>query len=217
MSIGMILLVVISLLILFGVLQRVLDRMALTDRQALACVAAIFVGGWLPDIALGMVTINIGGALIPLIVCVYLFLNAGTAKERIRAAVASVLTAAAIYAISLYYPADPIAMPTIDPMILYGVCGGLIAWLLGRSRRSAFIAGVLGVILADVISGLSVWLRGVNQPIRLGSAGALDAVVLAGVIGVLMCELVGELIERIRTGRANAPHEDGAIEGGSRA
>ena len=217
MSIGMILLVVISLLILFGVLQRVLDRMALTDRQALACVAAIFIGGWLPDITLGMVTINIGGALIPLIVCVYLFLNAGTAKERIRAAVASVLTAAAIYAITLVYPADPVAMPTFDPMILYGICGGLIAWLLGRSRRSAFIAGVLGVLLADVLSGLSVWMRGVNQPIHLGSAGALDAVVLAGVIGVLMCELVGELMERIRTGRANAPHEDGAIEGGSRA
>ena len=217
MSIGMILLVVISLLILFGVLQRVLDRMALNDRQALACVAAIFIGGWLPDITQGMVTINIGGALIPLIVCVYLFLNAGTAKERIRAAVASVLTAAAIYAITLVYPADPVAMPTFDPMILYGICGGLIAWLLGRSRRSAFIAGVLGVLLADVLSGLSVWMRGVNQPIHLGSAGALDAVVLAGVIGVLMCELVGELMERIRTGRADAPHEDGAIEGGSRA
>ena len=217
MSIGMILLVVISLLILFGVLQRVLDRMALNDRQALACVAAIFIGGWLPDITQGMVTINIGGALIPLIVCVYLFLNAGTAKERIRAAVASVLTAAAIYAITLVYPADPVAMPTVDPMIIYGICGGLIAWLLGRSRRSALIAGVLGVLLADVLSGLSVWMRGVNQPIHLGSAGALDAVVLAGVIGVLMCELVGELMERIRTGRADAPHEDGAIEGGSRA
>ena len=217
MSIGMILLVVISLLILFGVLQRVLDRMALTDRQALACVAAIFIGGWLPDITLGMVTINIGGSLVPLIVCVYLFLHAGTAKERIRAAVASVLTAAAIYAVTLVYPADPIAMPMLDPMILYGICGGLIAWLLGRSRRSAFIAGVLGVILADAISGLSVWLRGVNQPIHLGSAGALDAVVLAGVIAVLMCELVGEIMERIQTGRANAPHEDGAIEGGSRA
>ena len=217
MSIGMILLVVISLLILFGVLQRVLDRMALTDRQALACVAAIFIGGWLPDISLGMVTINIGGALIPFIVCVYLFLNAGTAKERIRALVASALTAAAIYAISLFYPADPVAMPFIDPMILYGVCGGLIAWLLGRSRRSAFIAGVLGVILADLIAGISVWMRGVNQPLHLGGEGALDAVVLAGVIGVLMCELVGELMERIQTGRARAPHEDGAIEGGSRA
>ena len=54
MSLGMILLVVLALLILFGVLQRVLDRMALTDRQALLLVALIFVGGWLPDIRLGM-------------------------------------------------------------------------------------------------------------------------------------------------------------------
>ena len=42
MSLGMILLVVLALLILFGVLQRVLDRMALTDRQALLLVALIF-------------------------------------------------------------------------------------------------------------------------------------------------------------------------------
>lgn len=65
MSLGMILLVVLTLLILFGVLQRVLDRMALTDRQALFLVALIFVGGWLPDLRLGMVSLNIGGALVP--------------------------------------------------------------------------------------------------------------------------------------------------------
>ncbi|MBE5800415.1 MAG: DUF1614 domain-containing protein [Clostridiales bacterium] len=217
MSIGMIVLIVLSLLILFGVLQRVLDRMALTDRQALAIVAAIFIGGWLPEIDLGLVTLNIGGAVIPLIVCVYLLLHAGTAKERIRALVASFLTAAAIFALGLLIPADPAQMPMLDPMILYGVVGGLIAWLLGRSRRSAFIAGVLGVILADVITGVSLLMRGVDQVIHLGGAGALDAVVLAGVIGVLCCELFGEIIERIQTGKANAPHEDGAITGGSRA
>ena len=54
MSIGMIFLLVLTLLILFGVLQRVLDRMALTDRQALVLVAAIFIGGWLPDLRIGM-------------------------------------------------------------------------------------------------------------------------------------------------------------------
>jgi len=216
MSIGMILLVVISLLILFGVLQRVLDRMALTDRQALVCVAAIFVGGWLPDIPLGRISINIGGALIPSIVCVYLFLHAGTAKERIRAAVASVLTAAAVYAISVFFPSDPTAMP-FDPQLLYGISGGLIAWILGRSRRSAFIAGIWGVALADLFSGVSLWIQGVDQPIYLGGAGALDAIVLAGVTAVLMCELFGEVMERIRTGKARASHEDGAIEGGARA
>jgi len=216
MSIGMILLVVLSMLILFGALQRVLDRMALTDRQALACAAAIFIGGWLPDLSLGAVTLNIGGAVVPLIVCVYLLLNADTTKEKIRAAVSAALTGAVITAISMFFPADPTQMP-FDPMILYGVSGGLIAWLLGRSRRSAFAAGSLGILLADLFAGVSVWLRGVNQPIHLGSAGALDAVVLSGVTAVLMCELSGELMERIQTGKADAPHEDGAIKGGSRA
>ena len=215
MSIGMILLVALSLLILFGVLERVLDRMALTDRQAIACIAAIFIGGWLPDLSLGMVTINIGGALVPFAVCVYLFFHAGTGKERLRCLTASALTAAAIYAISVFFPADPVSMP-FDPMILYGVSGGAIAWLLGRSRRSAFVAGVLGVILSDLIVGIVNWRNGINQTVRLGGAGALDAVVLSGITAVLLCELVGEFMERIKTGKANAPHEDGAIEGGQR-
>jgi len=215
MSIGMILLICLSLLILFGVLQRVLDRMALTDRQALVCIAAIFIGGWLPEIDLGMITLNIGGAIVPLIVCIYLLFHAGTAKERIRALVASGLTAAAVFAISLLLPADPAAMPMLDPLILYGIAAGVIAWLLGRSRRSAFIAGVLGVMFADVITGVSLRLRGVNQTIHLGGAGALDAVVIAGVTGVLLCELAGEIMERIQRGK-NSP-EGRALEGGSRA
>lgn len=216
MSIGMILLVALSLLILFGVLQRVLDRMALSDRQALVCVASIFIGGWLPELSFGLITLNLGGAVVPAIVCIYLFLHAGTNKERIRAVIASVLTAAAVFAITRVFPSDPLVMPMIDPMILYGIAGGMIAWLLGRSRRSAFIAGVMGVLLADVISGVRLWLRGVNQTVRLGGAGALDAIVLAGVTGVLMCELFGELMERIQTGKARSAYEDGAIEGGSR-
>lgn len=216
MSIGMILLVALSLLILFGVLQRVLDRMALSDRQALVCVAAIFIGGWLPELSFGLITLNLGGAVVPAVVCIYLFLHAGTNKERIRAVIASVLTAAAVFAITRVFPSDPLVMPMIDPMILYGIAGGMIAWLLGRSRRSAFIAGVMGILLADVISGVRLWLRGVNQTVRLGGAGALDAIVLAGVTGVLMCELFGELMERIQTGKARSAYEDGAIEGGSR-
>ena len=212
MSIGMILLVVIALLILFGVLQRVLDRMALTDRQALLIVAAIFVGGWLPDLNFGGITLNIGGALIPLIVCVYLFFHAGTAKEKARCVAAGVITAVAVYAIGLLFPSDPTAMP-FDPMLLYGLAGGAIAWLLGRSRRGAFIAGVLGIVLSDLFVGLLNWANGVDQTIRLGSAGAVDAVVISGVVAVMLCELLGELIERITTGKAH----EGAIEGGQRA
>lgn len=212
MSIGMILLVVIALLILFGVLQRVLDRMALTDKQALVLVAAVFIGGWLPDLTFGRVTVNIGGALIPLLVCVYLFFHAGTLVERVRCLAASAITAIAVYAVSLFFPADPAQMP-FDPMWLYGLAGGVAAWALGRSRRGAFIAGVLGVLISDVAVALVNWSRQIDQPLRLGSAGALDAIVLSGVIAVALCELLGEMIERIATGRA----AQGAVEGGRRA
>lgn len=217
MSIGMILLIIFSILILMGAMQRVLDRMALTDKQALLFVAAIFIGGWLPDLDFGLIQLNIGGAIVPIIVCVYLLLHAGTVKERIRAIVSSFLTAAAITVISMILPSDPLQMPIIDPMIFYGIAAGLIAWLLGRSRRSAFIAGVLGVIFNDIITGMSLWMRGIQQVIYLGGAGALDAIVLAGIIGVLGCELAGEITERIQTGKADSPNEDGAIQGGNRA
>lgn len=216
MPIGMILLIVIALLILFGVLQRTLDRMALTDRQALLFVSLLFIGGWLPDLNLGPVIVNIGGAVIPLGICIYLFFHAGTAKERGRCLFASVLSAAAITAVSWLFPADPTAMP-FDPLLIYGAAGGVIAWLLGRSRRSAFIAGILGVIIADIVGGVSVLLRGINQPISLGGAGAADAIVISGVTAVMLCELVGEVMERMKTGKASAPNEDGAIEGGARA
>lgn len=211
MSIGMILLIVLSVLILMGALQRVLDRMALTDRHALLFVAAIFIGGWLPDLDFGLVRLNIGGAIVPVIICVYLLLHAGTGKERIRAIVASLLTAAAITVISMLFPSDPINMPMLDPMILYGIAGGIIAWLMGRSRRSAFIAGVLGVLFADLVAAVSLWMRGIDQAVYLGGAGALDAVVLAGVIAVLCCELAGEAMERMHRGKKQP------IEGGSRA
>ena len=53
MSFGMIALLVLSLLTLFGLGQRVLDRLRLTDRQALLFIGLIFVGGWIPSIPLG--------------------------------------------------------------------------------------------------------------------------------------------------------------------
>ncbi len=86
MPIGLWILLVVGILIAFGVGQRVLDRMRLTDRQALVYVVFIFVGGIIPDIQLTTYwSVNIGGAIIPLILCIHLFIKAGTTKERVRA------------------------------------------------------------------------------------------------------------------------------------
>ena len=108
MSIGLILLVVTSLLILFGVAQRVLDRLRLTDRQALLFATLIFIGGLLPDIPLtSLVSVNLGGAAVPLILCAYLLIRAGSGRERARALAAAALTAAAIYLMGRLLPEEP--------------------------------------------------------------------------------------------------------------
>lgn len=200
MSLGLILLIAVGILVLAGVAQRVLDKLRLTDKQAMLFVALIFLGGLIPDIPLGpMLSVNIGGALVPLGLCVYLWIKAGTAMERARSAIAAVLTAVAVYLIGHYFPNEPETMP-MDPNYLYGIAGGVIAYLLGRSRRGAFIAGVVGVLLADAFQAAVNWAGGIEQPLNLGGAGAIDAVVVSGLIAVLLGELVGEIVERISRG-----------------
>jgi len=196
MSIGLILLAAVSVLILFGVAQRVLDKMQLTDRAALLIAAAIFFGGLIPDIRIGRVAFNIGGALVPLGVCVWLLIQTDTKKEVIRALIGSVITGGIVFLLSRVMPNEPEEI-FIDPNYVYGIVGGILAYVLGRSRRAAFICGVLGVVLADIAVALINWAQGIDQSLILGGAGAMDAIVISGLLAVLLCEFIGEIIERM--------------------
>ena len=207
MSVGMIILGVAGLLVLFGVGQRVLDKMRLTDRQALLFIALILALGFVPEIPLGgNVWVNLGGAVVPLILCVYLFVKAGSAKEKVRSVVAAILTGAAIYAMGRLLPDEPETM-FMDPNYLYGIAAGVIAYVLGRSRRCAFIAGVTGMLLANIANAVAVSAAGVDQRLVLGGAGVYDAVVISGFLAVLLAELVGELIERATRGKKRPQKE----------
>ena len=207
MSVGLIVLAAVSALVLFGVAQRVLDRMQLTDRAALVIAAAIFFGGLIPDIRVGRVAVNLGGAVVPLGVCVWLLVKTDTRKEVVRALIGSVLTGIAVYSLGRLLPAEPENF-VIDPHYLYGIAGGIVAYLLGRSRRAAFICGVLGVILADTATALINWGNGVNTTLVLGGAGAMDTIVISGILAVLLAELVGEILERMARTEEPEARED---------
>ena len=207
MTIGSWLLLAAGLLLLFGVGQRVLDKLRLTDRQALLAIAAMLALGFLPDIRVAeRIYVNPGGAVIPILLCAYLLVRADTGAERARCLAASLATAAAVTLISRYFPADPSAMP-FDVNYLYGLAGGLIAYVFGRSRRGAFVTGVFGVLLADIVSAATVWASGVDQRLVLGGAGAADIVVISGFTAVLLSELLGELVERAARGRKRPGRE----------
>ncbi len=200
MSAGSMILTIAAVLVYCGLLQRVLDRLHLTDRQALMLVGAMLAGTFLPNLRFGPVYINLGGAVVPIGVCVYLFMKADEPQERTRSVVGSLLTALAVYLLSVLLPEEAEQMP-LDPLWLYGLTGGIAAWLTGRSRRAAFICGVVGVLLADVATSIVIALQGYQSQLVLGGAGIADATVISGALAVLMCELVGETIERLaRTG-----------------
>lgn len=200
MTIGMILLIIVAILILLGVGQRILDRLRLNDKLALLFIALIIGLGFVPDIRVTPIfAFNLGGAVIPLALCIYLFIKADTAWERWRCILASLATGAAIFAIGWFAPDEPETI-TVDPIILYGLAAGLIAYIFGRSRRCAFIAGVIGMMLSNTANAFYVWSKGVEQDFILGGAGALDGIVVAGLVGVLLAELLGEIIERMKRG-----------------
>ena len=206
MTFGVILLIVTGILLAFGVGQRALDRLRLTDAQAYVFIGLIILLGFVPEIPLGRVRVNLGGCALPLGMSIYLFAKAGTAWEKWRCVIAAVVTGGVVWALMRFLPDEPDTMP-VEPNWLYGIAAAAVAFLLGRSRRCAFVGGVTGVLLAQVASVVPVWLNGVEQQLALGGAGAFDAVVIAGFLGVMLAELAGEVAERLTRGNARPRRE----------
>lgn len=202
MPIGTIILLVISLLIYFGVAQRVLDKLRLSDKAALGVIAAIILGSFinipLPGGARVEASLNVGGGLVPLVLAGYLMTNT-TNVERIRSVVGVIATAGAIYLAGLFLSAEPETM-VLDPLYLYPVVGGIVAYLIGRSRRSAFIAATIGILLFDVISYLRLIILRIPGSVLIGGGGAFDAIIVAGLLAVLLAEFIGETRERLQGG-----------------
>lgn len=196
--IGMLALLVISILIYFGIGHRVLDRLRLSDKGALAVIAAIIVGSFVDIPISARLTINLGG-VIPIILAFYVLAGAGTRFEWIRAIAAAAVTAVVLYLAGRVMGADPEDM-FIDPLYIYPIVAGIVGYIAGRSRRGAFFAAVMGVFALDV--GHYIWLARTGNPgiVHLGGAGAFDALVLSGILAVLLAEGVGETLERLQGG-----------------
>jgi uncharacterized membrane protein len=203
MPAGMTILVVAAALIYFGVAQRMLDKMRITDTQALLFIGLMVAGSFITVPSLSGRTnigLNVGGTLVPLGIVIYLLVTADSAYERVRASIAAVVTAAIIFGIAQYTDFDPSSGAIIDPLWLFSIVAGIVGYLAGRSRRAAFIAGVLGILLTDVVHAVRARMANMNTTTVLGGAGVFDAMVIAGIIAVALAELVGEARERLTGG-----------------
>jgi uncharacterized membrane protein len=133
-----------------------------------------------------VLAVNVGGALIPVILSLYLLFK----NEFFTRA----LLAIAIVAIVVHLTATPvrgvgISVPIFIPPIVAALVAMLLAWR--QAAPLAYIAGSLGTLIgADLLNLNKV--RGLGAPIAsIGGAGTFDGVFLTGIIAVLLSPVAG--------------------------
>lgn len=128
-----------------------------------------------------IVAVNVGGAIIPTLVSLYLVLRTGLL---VRAAVGVVLVAAVVHAVARPVPGLGIAVPTFVPPLAAAATGLLLS---SRSAPAiAYVAGSLGTLMGADLLNLDR-IRGLGAPIvSIGGAGTFDGIFVTGILAVLL-------------------------------
>jgi uncharacterized membrane protein len=199
-SLAITILILLLVLIYLGFLERVLERMRLTRKQAIFILLAMLLGSGLPAILLAEgLKVNLGGMAIPLIIVIYLVVTADDKTERSRVLIATAVTVIAVFFTDRLFTQDPDEFfLNIDPLYFPALVAAIVAYTLGRSRRASFISAFLGVLFVDLIAWGENLLRGFkNITVILGGGGVFGAAALSGMLAVLLAEIVGEIRERL--------------------
>jgi uncharacterized membrane protein len=129
-----------------------------------------------------VVAINLGGALIPTAVSVYLLWKAPST-------ILYSLVGVAVVAMVTRVIARPVkGVGIVTPAFIPPIAAAMLALILpsGAPRIVAYVAGVLGTLLGADISNLNV-IPKLGAPIAsIGGAGTFDGIFLSGIIAVLL-------------------------------
>lgn len=194
MSVSLWIVLIVIVLIMFGVGQRILDDLRLSDKSALIILVAIAIGLAIPPIWIGKYfCFSIGGFLIPLALSIYLLISCGK-RDLIRAIIGTILVAGIIYGLEWILPADPEEV-VIDNMYVYGVVAGVVAYLLGRSRRNAFVSCLFGITLAQLVQWVINLCMDIQTILGLGVGGVFSTYIVAIIISVAVSEFIGRCVE----------------------
>lgn len=132
------------------------------------------------------VAVNIGGALIPAVMSLYLLVRY---ELWVRGAIAVAIVAALMHWMATPVPGLGIAVPVFVPVIVTTV----VAVALARDRAAplAYVAGSLGTLIgADLLNLPDVGSLG--APIAsIGGAGTFDGIFLTGIAAVLLAGFFG--------------------------
>jgi uncharacterized membrane protein len=128
-----------------------------------------------------IVAVNVGGAVIPTLLSIYLMAKTGLYGRGLLGIAA---VAAVVHALARPVPGVGIAVPTLAPPLVAAVA----ALLLSRPSAPAlaYIAGSVGTLIGGDLLNLHK-LRGLGAPVAsIGGAGTFDGIFLTGILAVLL-------------------------------
>jgi uncharacterized membrane protein len=131
-----------------------------------------------------VIAVNVGGALIPTLLSLYLLLRSGL---WIRGAIATACVTLACHLLAHPVPGVGIAIPVFVPPLVTAVVSLLVA--RRRAAVIAYVSGSLGTLIgADLLNLGSV--QGLGAPVAsIGGAGTFDGIFLTGILAVLLASL----------------------------
>jgi uncharacterized membrane protein len=132
-----------------------------------------------------IVAINVGGAVIPILLSFYLVVRYHLWGS---AAIAVAIVAFVVHRMATPVPGVGISVPTFAPPLLAAV----VALVLSRRFAGpiAYVGGSIGVLVGADLLNLGV-LQSLGAPVAsIGGAGTFDGVFLTGVIAVLLASFV---------------------------
>ena len=129
-----------------------------------------------------MIAINLGGALIPTFVSLYLLWKLPSAT--LYALTGVVIVAAVTHLVARPIKGVGIATPAFIPPLVAAIAALLLP--SGSPRVVAYVSGVLGTLIGADLSNLHK-IPKLGAPIAsIGGAGTFDGVFLSGIIAVLL-------------------------------
>jgi uncharacterized membrane protein len=132
-----------------------------------------------------VVAVNVGGALIPALLSVYLIFKN---QLLLKGLVGTTAVTVAVHLVANPVPGVGIAVPFLIPMVVSAVA----ALLLSRERAPAlaFICGTLGTLIGGDLLNLGK-IHGLGAPVAsIGGAGTFDGVFFNGILAVLLAALM---------------------------
>ena len=132
-----------------------------------------------------VIAVNVGGAIIPFILSVYLILKH---KQFFKSLLAVAIMAWIVHQMARPVPGVGIAVPVFVPPSL----AALIAVLISRQYAAplAYIGGSLGTLIGADLLNLNK-IQGLGAPVAsIGGAGKFDGIFLTGLIAVLLAGII---------------------------